>query len=1020
MVWVSLFAVYNFWMTVTGALIDNRTSDLLEDLSREMQGQLDWTSLGRTLYATDASAYQETPLAVAFPETDRDLETLIRIANQHRIGLIPRTAGTSLAGQVVGSGIVVDVSRHWTQILEVNPDERWVRVQPGVIRDELNMALAEHGLMFGPETSTANRAMVGGMVGNNSCGSNSVVYGSTREHTISATGFLSDGTKVTFADITAEEIEQKITANPDALESKIYRDVIAILSPEETQQRIRSEFPKPEVQRRNTGYAIDLLLDSEPLGDSKTPFNFCKLLAGSEGTLFFATEIKLNCIPLPPAVSGLQCVHFDSIDDALKATLTAVKHGPYAVELIDQMILAGAMRNRMQRQNAFFVQGEPAAILVIELRGESEAEVLTATGKLEAELRRQGLGNHFPVLFGDDTEKVWQLRKAGLGIVANVPGDSKPVAVIEDTAVAVEDLPEFIRRFNQILKNEFGFECVHYAHAGSGEIHLRPVINLKTEVGNRQFRQVAGRVADLVKEFKGSLSGEHGDGRLRGEFLQRMIGDENYQLVQQVKQIWDPQGIFNPGKIVDTPPMNTSLRHWPGQSVADVETVFDFSNEQGLQRAAEMCSGSGDCRKTHLTGGTMCPSYMATKREADSTRGRANMLRHVLTHGVSGEAAGSTESRAVLANDDLKQTMDLCLSCKGCKRECPSNVDVGKMKAEFLQAYYDVHGVPVRSKRIAGFAKQMGLAAKVPWMYNALAGSSVTGGLLKRMLGFSTKRSLPKLGKFTLSNWFKQYRPHRNAGSHGSVYLFCDEFTNYSDPQVGVAAIETLERLGWAVEIPDHVESGRAAMSKGLLRMARDFAETNVRQLGELVSADKPLVGLEPSAILSFRDEYPVLVRPELRPAATKLASNVLMFDEFFQQQVEAKKICKEQFASFGGDADSNQVIRLHGHCHQKALASLKPTIQMLQLPPGNRVRIIAAGCCGMAGSFGYEAEHYDVSMQIGELTLFPAVRSEPETSLIAAPGTSCRHQIADGTGRVALHPVQIIRRCLKDEKSDD
>ena len=875
------------------------------------------------------------------------------------------------------------------------------------------MVLAEHGLMFGPETSTANRAMVGGMLGNNSCGSNSVVYGSTRDHTISVTGFLSDGTRATFADITAEEIKQKIAADPDALESKIYADVIALLSPQETQQRIRSEFPKPEIQRRNTGYAIDLLLDSQPLGEQETPFNFCKLLAGSEGTLFFTTEIKLNCIPLPPPVAGLQCAHFESIDDALTATLTAVKHSPYAVELIDQMIIAGALRNRMQRQNAFFVQGDPAAILVTEIRGETEADVLAVTSKLESELRQQGLGTYFPVLFGDDTQKVWQLRKAGLGIVANVPGDSKPVAVIEDTAVAVGDLPEFIRRFNQILKDDFGFECVHYAHAGSGEIHLRPVINLKTQAGNQQFREVADRIATLVKEFKGSLSGEHGDGRLRGEFLQRMIGEANYELVRQVKQIWDPFGIFNPGKIVDTPPMNTNLRHWPDQPVAKVETVFDFSAEQGLQRAAELCSGSGDCRKTHLTGGTMCPSYMATKNEIDSTRGRANMLRNVLTNG----AVAGLSAKDSLASEDLKQAMDLCLSCKGCKRECPSNVDVGKMKAEFLQAYHDQHGVPTRSKRIAGFAKQMKLAAKVPWLYNALIGNRISGALIKRVLGFSTKRPLPKLGKSTLGSWFKNHTPHENAGSQGSVYLFCDEFTNYNDLEVGVAAIELLERLGWAVEIPNHTESGRAAMSKGLLRMARDFAETNVRQLAELVSADKPLIGLEPSAILSFRDEYPVLVGAELKTAASELASNVWMFDEFFQQQVEAGKITSSQFVSTGNqsDDDSKQTIRLHGHCHQKALASLKPTIQMLQLPENNRVRVIASGCCGMAGSFGYEAEHYEVSMQIGELVLFPTVRSEPESSLIAAPGTSCRHQIADGTGRVALHPVQIMRNCLKE-----
>lgn len=985
------------------------TSDSLASLAslgEQMHGDLHQDSLNRTLYATDASAYQEMPLAVAFPKNEEDLQLLILFANQHGVGLIPRTAGTSLAGQVVGKGIVVDVSRYWTKVVEINPEEKWVRVQPGVIRDELNQALRPHGLLFGPETSTANRAMVGGMLGNNSCGSNSIVYGSTRDHTLSITGLLSDGSKAVFAPISMEQIQAKIAASPDSLEAKIYAQVIDLLAPPETQQRIRDEFPKPEIDRRNTGYAVDLLIDSEPLNAaSNQPFDFCKLLAGSEGTLFFTTEIKLNCLPLPPPVAGLQCAHFDSIDDALKATLTAVKHQPYAVELIDRLIIEGAMRNREQRENASFIEGEPAAVLITELRGDTKDQVLAKAAKLQSELQSQNLGNSFPLLFGDETKKVWKLRKAGLGIVANVPGDTKPVAVIEDTAVAVADLPDFIREFNEILKTEFGFECVHYAHAGSGEIHLRPVINLKTPEGNQQFRQVAGCIASLVKKFRGSLSGEHGDGRLRGEFLPQMIGEENYQLIKQVKSIWDPNGIFNPNKIVDTPPMNTGLRHWPDQPLAEVETVFDFSQEQGLQRAAELCSGSGDCRKTELTGGTMCPSYMATKNEADSTRGRANMLRHVLTD--------NADAKNPLDSQQLKEVMDLCLSCKGCKSECPSNVDVGKMKAEFLQAYQDVHGVPTRSKRIAGFAQQMKLAAKLPWLYNALVSNRVTGNLIKRFLGFATQRPLPKLAKTTLRNWQRKHRPHTNAGSKGSVYLFCDEFTNFNDVAVGIAAIETLEQLGWAVEIPDHAESGRAAMSKGMLRMGRRFAETNVQQLSTLVTDEKPLIGIEPSAILSFRDEYPVLVRPEFRDRAEQLAKNVFMFDEFFQQQVESGLIQKDQFIA-AAEKPESQIIRLHGHCHQKALASLKPTIQMLQIVPGNRVRVIPSGCCGMAGSFGYESEHYELSMQIGELVLFPTIRKEDETSIIAAPGTSCRHQIFDGTRRQALHPIEIIRRCLR------
>ncbi len=980
--------------------IDDQTLKLLADCAEEIEGELEFDQLTRTLFATDASAYQEMPLAVAFPKTTADISCLIQLARQIGCGLIPRTAGTSLAGQVVGCGIVVDVSKHFTNILEINADEKWVRVQPGVIRDELNQTLAKHGLLFGPETSTANRAMIGGMVGNNSCGSNSVIYGSTREHTISISGFLSDGSFATFEGLTPNQIQQKID-DGDLFEASIYRDTIKLLESAETQRQILDEFPKSEISRRNTGYAIDLLLDCETFSpNSHQPFNFCKLLAGSEGTLFFTTEIKLNCLPLPPPISGLQCAHFESVDQALQATIVAVNFGPYAVELIDHFIIDGAMRNIEQRQNAFFIQGTPGAILVTEIRGQSETEVKLVLDHLETELRNRQLGYHFPVLFGQETSCVWKLRKAGLGIVANIPGDEKPVAVIEDTAVAVADLPTFIRQFNQILKSEFGFECVHYAHAGSGEIHLRPILNLKTKQGNEDFRRIAERTADLVKSFRGSLSGEHGDGRLRGEFLRQMVGEQNYELMRQIKCIWDPERVFNPNKIIDTPAMNIGLRYQPGQKTKSLETIFDFSHEQGLQRAAELCSGSGDCRKTHLAGGTMCPSYMATKNESDSTRGRANMLRHVLTH--------PTNQAHPLDNKDLKQVMDLCLSCKGCKRECPSNVDVGKMKAEFLQGYYDVHGVPWRSKMIADFASQMKLASKVPWLFNWMIRSRLTASWINRVVGFSTKRSLPKLHSMTLGNWFRRRRPHPNAGSQGKVFLFCDEFTNYNDTPIGIAAVELLERLGFAVEIPEHVESGRAAMSKGLLRKSRFFAESNVNSLARQVTSETPLIGIEPSAIFSFRDEYPSLVRPQFRQAAKQLSPHVLMFDEFFESLIDRELVDRKQFC------ENEQLIRLHGHCHQKALSSLKPTVRMLQFPKGYRVRLIPSGCCGMAGSFGYETEHYDISMQIGELVLFPAVRAEPQDTIIAAPGTSCRHQIADGTGRTALHPIEILRSAYR------
>lgn len=974
--------------------------EALNRLKSHLDGEIQFDSLTRKIYSTDASAYQEMPTAVAFPKSKADIMALVKFASENKVGLIPRTAGTSLAGQVVGPGIVVDVSRHMNQILEINVEEKWVRVQPGVIRDELNLALKEHGLLFGPETSTSNRAMIGGMVGNNSCGSNSVVYGSTRDHTQEINGILSDGSEVSFSSLNTEQFNSKCEAK-DSLETSLYRSAREILSNDATRNEITSEFPKPEIPRRNTGYAIDLLMDAKAFDEnSEQEFNFCKLLAGSEGTLCFTTEVKLNCLPLPPPVSGLQCAHFETVDQALRATLIAVKHSPYAVELIDRFILEGAARNIEQKKNSAFVQGNPGAILITDIRATTKSEVQTVTDRLQTEMKSAGLGYAYPVLFDDETRKIWELRKAGLGIVANIPGDEKPCAVIEDTAVTVPDLPDFIREFNEILETRFGLSCVHYAHAGSGEIHLRPILNLKTEKGNQQFREIAIAIADLVKKFRGSLSGEHGDGRLRGEFLEKMIGSRNYAVIKEFKNAWDPANIFNPNKIVDTPPMNTQLRYQPGQTTRELETIFDFSHEQGVLRAAELCSGSGDCRKTHLAGGTMCPSYMVTKDEKDSTRGRANMLRHVLTN-----PANEAEP---FDSEDLKQVMDLCLSCKGCKRECPSNVDVGKMKAEFLQGYYDVHGVPNRTKRIANFSKSMKLASKSPWLFNFLSNGPMTSWLAKRFAGFSPKRTLPKLHSTTLEKWFRNHSPHANAGEQGKVFLFCDEFTNYNDTPTGIATVELLERLGYAVEIPNHFESGRAAMSKGLLRMAKSLATKNVNSLKDIVNENTPLIGIEPSAILSFRDEYPQLVDSNLRDTAKQLAENVLMVDEFIAKLIQQDKIDKSLFV------ETDQTIRLHGHCHQKALASLKPTIQMLQLPSRYRVRLIPSGCCGMAGSFGYESEHYEVSMQIGELVLFPTVRAEPDSSLIAAPGTSCRHQIKDGTGRSALHPAVILREALR------
>ncbi|GAB3979699.1 FAD-binding and (Fe-S)-binding domain-containing protein [Spirosoma terrae] len=979
-------------------------SEVIRRLADQLSGDIYDDNTYRTLYATDASAYREVPTAVAIPKTIEDLKTLIAFAREHKTSLIPRTAGTSLAGQVVGNGIIVDVSKHFTKILEINPEERWVRVQPGVVRDELNVFLKPYGLYFGPETSTANRAMIGGMVGNNSCGSNSVVYRATREHTLSVKALLADGSEVEFGSTSnwdyTKLISEASRKNGSAtLFEQILLKTNSILVDPANQQEIRKNFPKRTIERRNTGYALDALLDMEPFTAEGEPFNMAKFIAGSEGTLCFLTEIKLNLVPLPPKEGGLVCIHCHSIDEALRTTLVALKYKPYAVELIDDIILERADSNPEQRKNSFFVQKTPTdhfpIILVVDLSRDTRAEIEALATQMESELRTAELGYHYPLLFGDDTKKIWALRKAGLGLLGNLPGDEKAVAVIEDTAVDVHDLPDFIRDFNEILQKH-NMHAVHYAHAGSGEIHLRPIINLKTEEGHKQYRTIAEEIATLVKKYDGSLSGEHGDGRLRGEFIPQMVGPHNYQLMRQIKHVWDPEGIFNPNKIVETPPMDTFLRYEAGQKTPEFKTYFRYKDQNVLQHA-EQCNGSGDCRKTQISGGTMCPSYMATRNEKDTTRARANILREMLTRSPK-------ENR--FDHQEIKEVYDLCLSCKGCKSECPSNVDVAKLKAEFLQQYYDSNGIPIRSRLIANFARLSGLASLVPWVWNGVLGTPSLRRLANRMVGFHPERTMPLLSNTTLKNWAK--RREKNTNATRTVLLFCDEFTNYNDVEVGQKAIQLFERLGYSVVIPEHGESGRAALSKGMLKYAKTLAERNIQLLKDIVTSESPLVGLEPSAILTFRDEYPDLVDESMVAEARQLAANTLTFEEFIAREADAGHITSNQFTS------EKRLIKLHGHCQQKAVSSLVPGKKALSLPVNYTTQLIPSGCCGMAGSFGYEAEHYEVSMQVGELVLFPTVRQQPADVLIAAPGTSCRHQIKDGTSRKAQHPAEILFEALK------
>ncbi|MCS7035071.1 MAG: FAD-linked oxidase C-terminal domain-containing protein [Saprospiraceae bacterium] len=960
--------------------------------------ELHTDELHRRLYATDASIFRELPAGVAYPRGAEDIQALVEYARERGLSLIPRTAGTSLAGQCVGSGIVVDVSRYMTRILEIHPEERWVRVEPGVIRDELNAALKPYGLFFAPNTSTANRCMIGGMVGNNSCGTTSLVYGSTRDHLLALHTVLSDGSEAYFHALTPQQFADKCLS--DRLEGRLYRHIRDALSRPEVQAEIRAQYPRPEIHRRNTGYAVDLLLRSNIFTPGGPDFNFCQMLAGSEGTLAISTEITLNVVPLPEPCDMVLCAHFADMQECLRAVVLAVQHRPTACELMDHLILGCARANREQARNSFFIEGEPAAVLMIEFRGSTPDEAQHKAQALIADLRAQGFGYAYPIVPAPQSKRVWELRNAGLGVLSNMPGAAKGIPCIEDTAVAVTDLPAYIAEFEELMAR-FGQKSVYYAHAGDGELHLRPILNLKKTEDRQRLREIGEAMAHLVKKYGGSLSGEHGDGRVRAEFIPIVLGQKNYELLRDIKRTWDPDGLFNPGKIVDAPPMNTSLRYEADQPDRPFDTVLEFPD--GILRAAEKCNGSGDCRRLDFAGGTMCPSYRATRDEKDSTRARANALREFLTRSPRPNP---------FSHEELYEVMDLCLSCKACASECPSNVDMAAMKAEFLHQYYKTHGIPWRARAFAHIADLYRVGSVAPGLANFLLRSSLTAPILKRLLGIAPERTMPAMGRATLLQWYSHLGRSQSSGPEkGLVYLFCDEFTNYTDVEVGIATIQLLRGLGYRVELVEHPESGRAAISKGLLLRARDLAVRQVSLFENLICEQTPLIGIEPSALLTFRDEYPRLVPPHLRPAAQRLSDNAFLLEEFLYREAQKGNIGPDDFT------DEPRQVWLHGHCHQKALASIEPTAWMLGLPRGYAVSVIPSGCCGMAGSFGYEREHYEVSMRIGELVLLPAVRALPPDAILAVPGTSCRHQILDGTGRIALHPAQVLAEALVSKK---
>jgi len=690
------------------------------------------------------------------------------------------------------------------------------------------------------------------------------------------------------------------------------------------------------------------------------------------------------------------CAHFASLHDALKANIIILKHNPASIEMIDDFILNCTKDNIEQSKNRFFIKGEPAIVLLVELIRGTFNEIEDAAFNIREELEKEGLGYHFPLFAGrDEIERVWALRKAGLGVLLNIPGEKRSVQVIEDTSVLPEYLPDYIVDFQSVL-NRYGLSCAYYAHVATGELHLSPLLNLKDPADVVLYRKLGEEIARIVKKYRGSLSGEHGDGRLRGEFIPLMLGDHNYSLLKELKRTWDPGNIFNPGKIIDTPPMDQDLRYKTGEQPAPLKTTFYFPEKGTLLFAAEKCSGSGDCRKSSMIGGTMCPSFMATGDEDKSTRGRANILREFLTR---------SDRKHPWDHEEIYQVMDLCLSCKACKSECPSNVDMTRFKAEFLQHHYEIHGIPFRTW-LTGWLpviNKAGMAIRP--VTNFITGLKI----FRRIIGFEETRDIPSLSKTTLKAWRRKNRSGAD-GIKGRVYLYADEFTNFNESDIGIKSIRLLERLGYEVVIPKHRESGRTFLSKGMLKSAKKAAERNVRLLRDIVTEEMPLVGLEPSAILTFRDEYPEIVGEDLRDDAGRLGERAILLEEFICREMEKGKITPSQFTT------DKKIIKLHGHCQQKAISSTGFTRRMLSIPVNYTVEEIPSGCCGMAGAFGYEKEHFELSMRIGEMVLFPEIRSAPAETVIAAPGTSCRHHIKDGTGRKALHPAEILWDALIED----
>ena len=960
-------------------IIASEGEELAHELRKRVSGEVRFDAYSRLLYSTDASIYQMDPVGVVIPKDSDDVLAVMEVAAQNGVPVLPRCGGTSLAGQTVNHAIVMDFSKYMHQVLEVNQEERWARVQPGIVLDILNRHLSSMGLQYAPDPTTSNRACVGGGIGNNTCGSHSVIYGKTIDHVQEVSVVLSDGAQARFGPLDAGELQHKLAAA--TFEGQIYRDVMRIA--EENKDEVAARYPR--IMRRVSGYNLD-----EPLnmGDGN-PFNMARMVVGSEGTFCVVTEAKVSLVPVPPR-KGLAVLHFHDMVRSCEATWEILKHKPDTIELIGRMILDRCRESLGFNRLLAPIEGEPDALLVVEFSGESDAEVADKIEKLKDDMVRRDLAYACVQLTESrDQANIWALRAAGLGLLMSTRGDSKPLPYVEDTAVDPEHLGEFIARFDQVVKAH-DTQAGYYGHASVGCMHIRPLVNLKTPEGIRRMVSIASDISDLVLEYGGSLSGEHGDGIVRGVWTEKMFGPTIYKAFQEVKQAFDPAGIMNPGKIIDTPPMTENLRFGAGYTANPLDTTLDFSGDEGYAGAVEMCNGMGACRK--MTG-SMCPSYMATREEEHSTRGRANLLRAVL----SGALPEDT-----MASKRLHDALDLCLECKACKAECQTGVDMAKLKYEFLDHYQKSHGVPLRSRLFANIGRLSSMASRLGPFSNMAVNNPLARLFLHRVAGIHPERSLPPQVSQTFPRWFRS-RTTKGESATKQVVLFNDTFMNYNYPQVGKAAVALLEQAGYSVTLADSLCCGRPMISKGLLSQAASNARRNVEKLYTYAQQGIPIVGCEPSCLLTLKDEYPDLVRDD---KARVVADNSYMIDEFLMLLHERGDL-NLRFTGL------EKKVLFHGHCHQKALIGTRHSMELLRLPPGYSVEETNAGCCGMAGSFGYEAEHYDVSMDIGRLQLFPAVEAKDGSWDVAVMGVSCRQQIEHGTGRRGRHLVEILQDAL-------